>query len=355
VRFVWRNGCEAGDVCAVLIINGTWRILDQPWRRTAEAVWNMADPHPALRPGSVEPKTRTGGSVEPKTRTGDVLLERGQSYVKDGTRSHDPEFQEAQHGGLEVAATETQPGLEAVEARPGLSTKATWEKPSTLPESTGRPNPPRAFSYMNPDLDYRASSGAPPRTAGSRQDGLICGLRRHTFYAVVVIAVLAVLAAVALGVGLGFGLHRDQPPAAASPTSGSGTSNSTGTGTSTALSASVSLPAPTASAALGPELAIGCVDNLTLYSVPDTNPVESFLFLCGRDYRAQDGAVDLLDKNVSDFTSCLTLCAAQDDCVAASWGSYQNVDKCWLKASLGNVNWSEGWHLGVRDNVTFGG
>jgi hypothetical protein len=296
----------------------------------------MAEPHSAERPESVEPKTLASDAPR------EQRLDPSPDTAHPGTHQG---YQESQHGGLEVAASEAQPGLEAVEARPGLSSRKTWEKHSTLPEATGRPPQARAFSYMNPDLDYRATTGASQRPWAGR-DGLVCGMRRHTFYMVAVICVFAVLAAVALGLGLGLGLHRN------SSSTPSSTASNIPSSTAMPSASSVSLPAPTATATLGAEVDVVCADNLTLYSVPNTTPAQSFLFMCGRDYAAKDGAVDLMNKNVSDFTTCLNMCVDQEGCVGASWGAVKGVNKCWLKASLGNVSWSEGWHIGVQDDIT---
>jgi hypothetical protein len=89
--------------------------------------------------------------------------------------------------------------------------------------------------------------------------------------------------------------------------------------------------------------------------VPDASPApENFLFICGRDYSSREGAVDLFDTNTTDFVTCLESCARQSDCVAASWGNYQGTYKCWAKASLGEVNYYEGWYFAVLDKAGAG-
>lgn len=115
----------------------------------------------------------------------------------------------------------------------------------------------------------------------------------------------------------------------------------------------MTLPYATATQTTGPEVNITCpADNLTIYDVPGSITSDGYLMLCGRDYSSQDGATDIFSRNASDFLTCLETCSITPNCIAASWGPVDNVETCWCKSHLGEVNWSEGWFFAVLDNAT---
>ncbi|KAK3938484.1 hypothetical protein QBC46DRAFT_265247 [Diplogelasinospora grovesii] len=267
--------------------------------------------------------------------------------------------------------------LEVVAApRPDLSHTKTWEKHSGLPELTtaagagagwygggGYPNSPSASStaaaypptYNNNSYHHHhqahhglipppppppSQSHPPPEGGGGGER--ICGLKKQIFRAVLAIAVFLAVVGVAVGVGVGVAMHKSDPSPAAnttSPTATNGSSSSSGT-----------LPAPTAQGTTGPEQTIQCPgNNLTLYtSGVDTQ--KQYVLLCGRDYNSGSGSVDLYNQPTNTVGDCMDLCAEQQGCVGAGWGSYQGQYVCWLKSKLATPNWTPGWYFFIEDD-----
>lgn len=100
-------------------------------------------------------------------------------------------------------------------------------------------------------------------------------------------------------------------------------------------------------------MAIRCpANNRTLYSAAGTG--KSYLLLCGRDYSSVDGAVDLSNEPVDNMSDCIARCAAQQGCVGAGWGPYNDQNTCWLKSVLGLPNVTPNWYFAVEDEGALG-
>lgn len=88
------------------------------------------------------------------------------------------------------------------------------------------------------------------------------------------------------------------------------------------------------------------VSNNTVY-----NNGKEFRQFCGIDY-SDDGAVDIGNKKVTSFDSCLDFCASWSNCTGAGWG-YMSGDTggkytCYLKNDLvESHNATNYWAFGV--------
>ncbi|KAJ9155137.1 hypothetical protein NKR23_g2246 [Pleurostoma richardsiae] len=271
------------------------------------------------------------------------------------------------YSGLQVVET----GLEVAEPRQGLSQNRTWEQTSPLPEAIPQHQPqqqqehdayknapyPAAYTggyggspdaaysaTISPDYGYQGGLPPEPPVLEKNQDRRICGLRRHVFWAVVAIAVFAIVAAIAIGVGVGIATRNNGSHDSSPSPSATTSVNATGTNT---------LPSPSATATGGLEVQVVCpTDNRTLYDISapsQSGGNKKFLVLCGRDYSSAQGAVDLFTKNTTTFAECLDDCANQEGCTAVGWGNYYGTNTCWLKSSIGEPNWSSSWYAAVED------
>lgn len=115
------------------------------------------------------------------------------------------------------------------------------------------------------------------------------------------------------------------------------------------MTGSNTIPAPSATVTLKSTLDIACpADNLTLYE--DTTENKTFVLLCGRDYNAAGGSVDLANQNATSMAECIGICAGNDTCTAAGWGFYNGADVCWLKSSIDTPNDSSSWYFAVEES-----
>jgi hypothetical protein len=178
----------------------------------------------------------------------------------------------------------------------------------------------------------------PPQGKARPKRERICGVRRQLFWIILAIALFLAVAAIATGVGVGVAM--------------SGQNGSGGSPTATP-SSTRTLPVPVATST---PTAMSCpANNLTLYSSA-TNPKKKYLLLCGRDYNSNLGTTqDLYNAATDTLPECLELCAGQDGCVGAGWGSGSYADgqpTCWLKSKLGVANTALTWSFFVQDSGT---
>ncbi|TEA12235.1 hypothetical protein C8034_v006228 [Colletotrichum sidae] len=212
----------------------------------------------------------------------------------------------------------------------------------SVSSSTGLANPyyqqhPAGYHHPPP------SSSTPPlplpkTPSGERRK---CGLRRRTFYIIMAVVLVFVVAAIAIGLGAGLafaGRRKDGSSSGSSgfvppsnppfPPFGAGDFETTKT-------ANITCPKS---------------DNTT-FAAQD-NPARHFRFICGHDYNSGEGSIDLAQQNTTTTAACIDLCAAKSECVGAGWGDYYGNHVCWMKSKLGRPNVSGNWYFAVDLNGT---
>ncbi|KAL1844844.1 hypothetical protein VTK73DRAFT_1686 [Phialemonium thermophilum] len=241
------------------------------------------------------------------------------------------------HPGLEPAVYH---GLEVLSPPAEQAGLSDGSHNGVLPDYAFKHHPSRPSSYMGgysaltPNYDgsgrslYDRSPSLPPKPGIFRQE-TICGVKRRTFWCVIAVGVLIMLAAVAIGVGLGVAMRKSGHQS--SPVNNTGWPEPKATGT-TASHDAIHCPA----------------NNETLYHAANTT--RSFLLLCGRDYSSLNGATDIYDVALDTLADCIDECAQRPDCVGAGYGNYRGRNTCWLKSFLGDPNFDPTWYFVVDDS-----
>ncbi|GKT52412.1 uncharacterized protein ColSpa_12593 [Colletotrichum spaethianum] len=218
-----------------------------------------------------------------------------------------------QNPGLEVVSS---PSVTTPGGYGGTTAAAYSQDSGSAYGANGQQHPP-GYHHPSPDAKYADAEGR----------GKMCGVRRKLCYIIMGVAIVLVVAAIAIGVGVGLATRRQ------SDSDNSSSDNST-TPEST-KTANIVCPAS---------------DNAT-YSAQDA-PARHFRLICGHDYNADAGAIDLTSANATTMAACIDLCAAKSDCVGAGWGVYYGDHICWMKSRLGEMNTSGNWIFAVDVNKT---
>lgn len=233
------------------------------------------------------------------------------------------------YDGLHVAYDN---GLEV--AHPGIGA---YHSHSTLPEVSSQSHSEVWQQYQLQQLEkskssyqgsnlYQHSSLAPTQVSSvqvapgigllgensqGKRERILC-MKRKVFFAVLAIAILLIVAGIAAGVGIGLANRKHTSPSSNLPFPSTASGNIT---------------CPSSDA--------------LIYQVADTN--RYFEIICGVDYAADDGAVDLTSLPTYDMAGCIEACAMKPGCTAAGWGDYENRKICFLKKSVQSSHEVSGW------------
>lgn len=137
-------------------------------------------------------------------------------------------------------------------------------------------------------------------------------MKIKTFFIVLAVVILVVVIGIAVGLGVGLALrhHSDSGSDDDTPT----TANAT----------------------------IRCPDaDEIVYRADGTE--RYFQIYCGIDYNESDGASELENLEEKSMASCIDECASHDDCIAAGYGNYNDVMRCFMKKGIGKSNASSSW------------
>ncbi|KAI1390380.1 uncharacterized protein F4822DRAFT_428717 [Hypoxylon trugodes] len=186
--------------------------------------------------------------------------------------------------------------------------------PSAYPTHPGLAPQGQPYWGGSQDGTY-LTDGSPPSNTPPK-DGMILGIRKKKFWLIIgpLIALVVIGLAVGLGAGLGTSHNKDS--------------------TSSPPAAPDGLP---------------CNQNQSNGTVYETDN-EKFLILCNRDYNGNgnSGTTDIGNKAADSAEECVQMCAENDACVGAGWGSVGDGDTCWMKGSLGAQQAGENWFFAIK-------